>query len=292
MERLLAGRYELHERLGSSTWRATDTELEREVAVRFGEIGGATLSHQNVVRVFDQGEEDGERFAVLEYLPGGTLAERGALSDAAAGDVAAALAYAHAAGVPHGALDADAILFDAQGRAKVTGFTGAGDPEADVAALDALRRAYPPGAGEAATAVIAPAPAPPAPPPSAGRSRRAAALGVAAVLLALGGLTAALVVTSGGGTEPSRTTDPIASAPIGTMEEEPEPPLSAPPTSEETDTATQPTTQATTTEPEPEPTLPTAPVPTVPPLPTEPLPTLPTLPPTTEELPVPTVTPG
>ena len=34
--RTIAGRYELDLRLGESTWRATDTELGREVLVRFG----------------------------------------------------------------------------------------------------------------------------------------------------------------------------------------------------------------------------------------------------------------
>src|SRR5688500_14457123 len=101
---LIAARYELHEQLGESTWRATDTELGREVVLRRGEpraLGAATLQHPHIVRMFDQGEADGQRYSVLEYVPGGTLADRAPedlTADAAqttAQSVAGALAYAH-----------------------------------------------------------------------------------------------------------------------------------------------------------------------------------------------------
>src|SRR5918994_4356063 len=78
-QRTIAGRYALEEALGGSSWRATDTELGRQVLVRFrpaGELAWATLSHPSIARVFDQGEDEGERYAVLEFLPGGTLEAR------------------------------------------------------------------------------------------------------------------------------------------------------------------------------------------------------------------------
>src|SRR5215470_5367288 len=69
----------------------------------------ARLSHPNVVRIFDVGEDDGRPFMAMEYVEGETLAElvarRGPLP---AGEVAklglqmcAALSAAHAAGLVH-----------------------------------------------------------------------------------------------------------------------------------------------------------------------------------------------
>src|SRR5688500_13805067 len=135
--RLIAGRDEPRDALGGSSWLAADTELERDVLVRLGTAGrreATPLSHPSIARVFDQGEADGEDFVVREYLPGGSLADRGvsSLSDpavlAAARDVAGALAYAHEQGVAHGALNEANVLFDAEGRAKVADFAAAGEP--------------------------------------------------------------------------------------------------------------------------------------------------------------------
>src|SRR5688500_2874324 len=146
-QRLIAGRYELRESLGGSSWLAADTELERDVLVRLGTAGrteATPLSHPNIARVFDQGEADGEDFVVREYLPGGSLANRGvsSLSDAAAlaeaRDVAGALAYAHEQGRAPGALNEANGLFDAEGRAKVADFAGAGEPRDDVRAFGAI----------------------------------------------------------------------------------------------------------------------------------------------------------
>jgi serine/threonine-protein kinase len=145
--RTIGGRYELVEQIGDSSWRAVDTELGREVLVRLpaGEIATATLAHPNIVRLFDQGEEEGEPYAVLEYLLGGSLEQRlasgplsGAEARGVAADVEAALAYAHAQGVMHGSLGPANVLLDAEGRAKVAGFTGDAEPEDDMRALGAL----------------------------------------------------------------------------------------------------------------------------------------------------------
>jgi len=76
--RTIGSRYELLEQLGDSSWRAVDKELGRDVLVRLPatRVVGATLVHPNVVQVFDQGEADGEPYAVLEFLPGGSLEQR------------------------------------------------------------------------------------------------------------------------------------------------------------------------------------------------------------------------
>lgn len=284
-QRLLAGRYELLEQLGDATWRATDNELGREVVVRLGEadVPGAALAHPSIQRLFDQGEADGQRYAVLEYLAGGTLAGRGELTGAAASELADALAYAHSAGVAHGALGADAILFDAEGRAKLAGFRGVGEPADDVAALAALVDRY----GGTPTLIRPPAAAPPP------RRRRGLALLLGAVALAAAGVAAAVLATSGDapGETTTAITDPITTATTGSSEEQP-----PPPTTRETTTATTEAPPATTSDTEPppstiappvtEPPLPTLP-PTEPPeLPTEP----PTEPPTTEEPPPPSET--
>lgn len=288
--RLLAGRYELHEPLGGSSWRATDTELGRDVVVRLGaaaDVPGAALSHPSIERVFDQGEADGERYAVLEDLPGGTLAERGELTDETAADVAAALAYAHSQGVAHGSLSASAIRFDAEGRAKVVGFGGEGDPAADLAALDALVGEYggstvPPPPPAEPTTLIQPQPTPP---PTAPRRRRGP-LVLVALLLAAGGVAAAFLAASGDSTADPTGSLSIEAPPTAaeTTHEETQPPR--PTTTETTEPSTQQTaTAATTTEPPPTTTEPP------PPTTSEPLPTVTVPPPTSEPMPTITVPP-
>lgn len=332
-ERTIAGRYELTEPLGSG-WRARDTELERDVFVQLGaaaEGGAPTLAHPNIARIFDQGEADGERYAVSEYLPGGSLAERSDLGEeealAVAAAVAAALAYAHAQGVAHGALGAENVLFDGEGRAKVAGF-GAGAPEDDVRAfggiLESLAAAAPALAPVAAAALAgelagaelleqipraAPA-APPAeeqtaiqqaavPPPPSRRGPNAL-IAIAAVAALAGGLLAAFLATSG---DP-KAADPTPGSlsvpiPTGSTDSTTGETTEAPPTTETTEQTTtagtvlQPTTAPTTTAPPPAPT--TAPLPTpAPPPTTEPPPpttTEPPPPPTTETTPA-TTAPG
>ena len=226
-ERLIAGRYALNEPLGGSSWRATDTELGREVVVRLGAsgaTGAALLSHPSIARVFDHGEADGEQFVVREYLPGGSLEERGAASlsedaaQVAASDVAAALAYAHGQGVAHGALSEANVLFDAEDRAKVADFTAEGEPQDDVLAFGAILQSLATAApalgplaaaalageldsselaaqlddirpvavvAEPTTVIAAPRAAPPEPTP-AGRRRVVAAVAIAAFLLVAG----------------------------------------------------------------------------------------------------------
>jgi eukaryotic-like serine/threonine-protein kinase len=95
--RLGAERYELEDRLGhggmATVYCARDTKLDRQVAIklladnfagdedvrkRFSREArlAARLDHPNVVQVFDVGEDDGRPYIVMEYVDGGTLADR------------------------------------------------------------------------------------------------------------------------------------------------------------------------------------------------------------------------
>jgi eukaryotic-like serine/threonine-protein kinase len=124
------GRYELVRPLGHGAMATVDLmhdlELDRPVAlkrlaenlardddlrrrfVREARLA-ARLSHPNVVRVFDVGEDDGRPFIAMEYVEGETLAEllarRGRLPAAEVArlgvQACAALAAAHASGLVH-----------------------------------------------------------------------------------------------------------------------------------------------------------------------------------------------
>jgi serine/threonine-protein kinase len=145
-QQTIGGRYELEQPLGgssmSSVWLAVDRELERKVAVkllapdadraRFEREAHAvaSLSHPNIVQLFDYGEAEPGPFIVLEHMPAGTLEERlaggRALPDDAtmriAQEIAAGLAHAHERGLVHRDLKPANILFDAEERAKVADF--------------------------------------------------------------------------------------------------------------------------------------------------------------------------
>ena len=143
---MIAGRYRLEERLGrggmSEVWAATDTELERRVALKLLSPNAdnarferearavASLGHPNITQLYDYGEENGRPYMVLEYLPGGTLEEHlqsgKPLPDddvrRIAAELAAGLAHAHARGVVHRDLKPANVLFDQEGRAKLADF--------------------------------------------------------------------------------------------------------------------------------------------------------------------------
>jgi serine/threonine-protein kinase len=90
----------------------------------------ASLSHPNMVTVYDSGEDDETPFIAMEHVPGGTLKnrlqQRGALpSRVAAGvtfEVANALAAAHEQGIVHRDIKPDNVLVTDQGHAKVGDF--------------------------------------------------------------------------------------------------------------------------------------------------------------------------
>ena len=137
---------------------ARDEVLERDVAVKvlrekYAEDGGfverfrrealsvASLSHPNIVQVYDRGvSEDGRYFIAMEYVPGGTLMERieryGPLPpDAAlavAGQIADALGAAHERGLIHRDVKPQNVLVTASGDVKVADFGIARAAAADV----------------------------------------------------------------------------------------------------------------------------------------------------------------
>ncbi len=148
-ERVLAGRYRLLERIdeggAGAVWHARDERLGRDVAVkilgpdadeafreRFGDEArrAASVSHPNVVTVFDEGRDGEDSFMVMEYVRGKTLrdviAERGPLPAHQAArivaQVAAALDAAHEAGVIHCDVKPANVILDEQGTAKLTDF--------------------------------------------------------------------------------------------------------------------------------------------------------------------------
>ena len=144
---VVAGRYRLDERVGvggmAEVWAAQDLELDRRVALkllardadpaRFDREAraAAALSDPNICQLYDYGKApDGRPYMVLEYLPGGTLEDRLPAGrplddeDAAkvAGELAGALAHAHARGLVHRDLKPANVLFDLEGRAKIADF--------------------------------------------------------------------------------------------------------------------------------------------------------------------------
>jgi serine/threonine protein kinase len=305
--RRIAGRYELLEQLGGSSWRAADRELGRDVLIRFAarEAGVARLTHPSIVPLFDQGEDGGERYTVFEYLPGGSLAQRlegGPLSEAEAerigADVSHAVAYAHDQGITHGSLGPEAVLLDSEGRAKVAGFAGQvarDEDERALAALLATLNAATAAEGDAdVTAVLPTAVRPPA------RRRPLALIALAALVLAVAGVGAALLATSGESTPDGGATGSVSLPDsAATTREEPEP-VAPPPAT----TAEETTTQATTAPPAPTvahsteaqpttaPPATTEPPPTEPPPPTTEPPPATSEPPPTTEPPPPTATAG
>jgi eukaryotic-like serine/threonine-protein kinase len=149
--RVLAGRYELGRVLGSggmaTVYLAGDRLLDRQVAVKVLDAScaldpltverfraeactAASLSHPNVVAVFDSGSDAGTHYLVMEYVPGQTLAQllrrQGPLPPWWAAEltsqVCAALAAAHALGVVHRDVKPGNLLLGGDGRVKVADF--------------------------------------------------------------------------------------------------------------------------------------------------------------------------
>ena len=152
---LLSGRYRLDARIGhggmSTVYRAFDTVLERQVAIKLMHREIATdsdqlerfrrearavaqLSHPHIVTVIDAGE-DGDRehaapYIVFEFVDGETLKQRirseGRLpvpeAIAYAVEIARALGAAHERAIVHRDVKPQNVLVDQEGSAKVTDF--------------------------------------------------------------------------------------------------------------------------------------------------------------------------
>ena len=89
----------------------------------------ARLKHPNIVTIYEVGEHDGQPFIVMEYVDGGTLAQRIAgepLSATAAAryavKIARAIEFAHQQGTLHRDLKPSNILIDAFDEPRVTDF--------------------------------------------------------------------------------------------------------------------------------------------------------------------------
>jgi serine/threonine-protein kinase len=149
--RLLDGRYAVTARIAhggmATVYRATDTRLDREVALKvmhaelardeefrhrfIGEAKSvARLSHQNVVAVFDQGADGPYLYLAMEFVPGRTLKrllrDSGRFAPATALEIMAGvldgLAAAHASGIVHRDVKPENVLVTADGRVKVADF--------------------------------------------------------------------------------------------------------------------------------------------------------------------------
>jgi len=127
---LISDRYRIEDRLGSggmsSVFRATDTILERTVAVKIlaehlsdderfvarfrrEALAVAKLVHPNIVQVYDTGNDSGQYYIVMEYVKGKSgaqlLQSQGTLETDTAVDIGiqacAGLDYAHRHGIIH-----------------------------------------------------------------------------------------------------------------------------------------------------------------------------------------------
>ena len=149
--RALDGRYRIGPRIArggmASVHEATDLRLDRVVAVKVMHPGlgdddefaarfvrearaAARLSHPHVVGVFDQGDDEGTVFLVMEYVPGHTLRDvirkEAPMSPTRAlsliDPVLSALAAAHRAGLIHRDVKPENVLIADDGRVKVADF--------------------------------------------------------------------------------------------------------------------------------------------------------------------------
>lgn len=148
---VIAGRYILKELIGqggmADVFLARDSILDRDVAVkilrshladdaiyvqRFAReaSASATLSHKNIVKIYDVGEDNGNYYLVMEYVPGMTLKElihkRGAVHIEEAIEIMRQLisgvAEAHRNGIIHRDLKPQNILITDSGILKIGDF--------------------------------------------------------------------------------------------------------------------------------------------------------------------------
>jgi serine/threonine protein kinase len=149
---LTIGRYHIIERLGeggmATVYKAFDTRLERDVAIKFirrdafsNEVIDrilkrfereaktlARLSHPNIVKLYDYGEHEGSPYLVMEYIPGGMLKLRSTApmpwqeAVRLLLPVAHALSYAHEENVIHRDIKPANILLTSKGHPMLSDF--------------------------------------------------------------------------------------------------------------------------------------------------------------------------
>ncbi|MFP5219055.1 MAG: serine/threonine-protein kinase [Actinomycetes bacterium] len=145
---VVGGRYELQALLGrggsAEVWRARDTSLDREVALKLVTAPHddstaraadeartlARLNHPGLVPVYDAGTDDeGRPWVVMELVEGETLGDtlrRGALDSARTAQigrsVAEALEYVHGKGLVHRDVKPANVLVGTDGRSRLTDF--------------------------------------------------------------------------------------------------------------------------------------------------------------------------
>ncbi len=130
---LLHSRYRLEAELGRGgngvVFRARDTELERDVAIKFlrSELddqhrrrliseaqAAAALNHPNTLTVHDVGEFDGHPFVVMEYVAGGSLRQKSVQDFQSiinlGQQICGALSHLHANGLIHRDIKPENIL--------------------------------------------------------------------------------------------------------------------------------------------------------------------------------------
>ena len=139
----LLNRYHIDEPISSSAlcqvYRGQDTVLRRSIAVkaiapdhvetyRNALRATAALSHPAIVATYDALEQDGWLFVIQEYVTARALVtylRDGVPSERAAdlgGQIARAIAYAHAHDITHGDLTPAAVLVDRQATVRINNF--------------------------------------------------------------------------------------------------------------------------------------------------------------------------